>query len=260
MDRLNFVLTHFKEGRFDARRAYRRFRAMASDHANAWPRWWRPAVLSLSFAAIAALLFFRWQGAVTEYKAIDIVQSFTLKDGSRVTLAPGSTLALRAHRNPRAVSMSGKVYFEVAHDEAHPFTVDVPGARVQVLGTRFQVLQDSLGSRVDVTSGRVRLSCGNSSEILTAGQSASASADTVVRVPSTPNPSAWATKTFVYEAEPLGEVLKELSAYFGEKLVTASPGRLLTAKFGAEESLDEIIGLIESALGVSITRESGGTK
>ncbi|MBQ2543323.1 MAG: FecR domain-containing protein, partial [Bacteroidales bacterium] len=117
MDRINFVLTHFKEGLFDARRAYRRFRAMASDHANAWPRWWRPAVLSLSFAAIAALLFFRWQGAVTEYKAIDIVQSFTLKDGSRVTLAPGSTLVLRAHRNPRAVSMSGKVYFEVAHDE-----------------------------------------------------------------------------------------------------------------------------------------------
>ena len=131
--------------------------------AEAWPRWWLPAVLSLSFAAIAALLFFRWQGAVTEYKAIDIVQSFTLKDGSRVTLAPGSTLVLRAHRNPRAVSMSGKVYFEVAHDEAHPFTVDVPGARVQVLGTRFQVLQDSLGSRVDVTSGRVRLSCGNAS-------------------------------------------------------------------------------------------------
>ena len=51
-----------------------------------------------------------------------------------------------------------------------------------------------------------------------------------------------------------------MSAYFGENLSTASPGRLLTAKFGAEESLDEIIGLIESALGVSITMESGGTK
>ena len=260
MDRLNFVLTHFKEGRFDARRAYRRFRAMATDHVKAWPRWWRPAALSLAFAAVAAVLFFRWQGAVTEYKSIDIVQSFTLKDGSRVTLAPGSTLELRAHRNPRAVSMRGKVYFEVAHDEAHPFTVDVPGALVQVLGTQFQVLQDSLGSRVDVTSGRVRLSCGNVSEILTAGQSASASADTVVRVPQAPNPSAWATKTFVYEAEPLGDVLKELSAYFGENLSTTSPGRLLTAKFGAEESLDEIIGLIESALGVSITRATGGTK
>lgn len=254
MDRLNFVLTHFKEGRFDARRAYKRFRAVVSARAEAWPRWWRPAVLSLSFAAIAALLFFRWQGAVTEYKAIDIVQSFTLKDGSRVTLAPGSTLALRAHRNPRAVSMTGKVFFDVLHDEEHPFTVNVPGAGVQVLGTKFQVLQDSTGYRVDVTEGCVRFSNGRVSEELSAGESALSYADTVVRVAATPNPCVWATRTFVYDATPLGEVLKELSAFFGEALETKSPGRLLTAQFDADESLDEIIELIESALGVTIIR------
>ena len=260
MDRLTFVLTHFKEGRFDARKAFKRFRAEASARANAWRKWWRPAVLSLAFAALAAVLFFRWQGTVTEYKAIDITQSFTLKDGSRVTLAPGSALSLRAHLNPRAVSMTGKVYFEVTHDEAHPFTVDVPGAGVQVLGTKFQVLHDSAGTRVDVTEGCVRLSCGLVSEILTSGESASASADTVVRVTSTPNPTAWATKTFIYDATPLGEVLKELSEFFGEKLSTESPGRLLTAQFRADESLDDIIGLIETALGVSITRSSGGAR
>ncbi len=254
MDRINFVLTHFKEGRFDARRAYKRFRAVVSARAEAWPRWWRPAVLSLSFAAIAALLFFRWQGAVTEYKAIDIVQSFTLKDGSRVTLAPGSCLSLRAHRNPRTVSMTGKVFFDVLHDEEHPFTVNVPGAGVQVLGTKFQVLQDSTGYRVDVTEGRVRFSSGRVSEELSAGDSALSYADTVVRVAATPNPCVWATRTFIYDATPLGEVLKELSAFFGEALETKSPGRLLTAQFDADESLDEIIEVIESALGVTIIR------
>lgn len=254
MDRLNFVLTHFKEGRFDARRAYKRFRAVVSARAEAWRYRWRPAVLSLSFAVIAAVLFFRWQGSVTEYKAIDIVQSFTLKDGSRVTLAPGSCLSLRAHRNPRTVSMTGKVFFDVLHDEEHPFTVNVPGAGVQVLGTKFQVLQDSTGYRVDVTEGRVRFSSGRVSEELSAGESALSYADTVVRVAATPNPCVWATRTFVYDATPLGEVLKELSAFFGEALETKSPGRLLTAQFDADESLDEIIELIESALGVTIIR------
>ena len=171
MDRLNFVLTHFKEGRFDARRAYKRFRAVVSARAEAWRYRWRPAVLSLSFAVIAAVLFFSWQGSVTEYKAIDVVQSFTLKDGSRVTLAPGSCLSLRAHRNPRTVSMTGKVFFDVLHDEEHPFTVNVPGAGVQVLGTKFQVLQDSTGYRVDVTEGRVRFSSGRVSEELSAHHS-----------------------------------------------------------------------------------------
>lgn len=254
MDRLNFVLTHFKEGRFDARRAYKRFRAVVSARAEAWPRWWRSTALSLAFAAVAAVLFFRWQGAVTEYKAIDIVQSFTLKDGSRVTLAPGSCLSLRAHRNPRTVSMTGKVFFDVLHDEEHPFTVNVPGAGVQVLGTKFQVLQDSTGYRVDVTEGRVRFSSGRVSEELSAGESALSYADTVVRVAATPNPCVWATRTFIYDATPLGEVLKELSAFFGEELETKSPGRLLTAQFDADESLDEIIELIESALGVTIIR------
>ena len=254
MDRLNFVLTHFKEGRFDARRAYKRFRAEVSARAGAWRFRWRPAVLSLSFAVLAAVLFFRWQGRVTEYKAIDVVQSFTLKDGSRVTLAPGSCLSLRAHRNPRTVSMTGKVFFEVLRDEEHPFTVIVPGASVQVLGTKFQVYQDSTGSRVDVTEGRVRFSSGKASEVLSAGESAQAYADTVVRVAATPNPCVWATRTFIYDATPLGEVLKELSAFFGEALETKSPGRLLTAQFDADESLDEIIELIESALGVTIIR------
>ena len=146
------------------------------------------------------------------------------------------------------------MFFDVLHDEEHPFTVNVPGAGVQVLGTKFQVLQDSTGYRVDVTEGCVRFSNGRVSEELSAGESALSYADTVVRVAATPNPCVWATRTFVYDATPLGEVLKELSAFFGEALETKSPGRLLTAQFDADESLDEIIELIESALGVTIIR------
>lgn len=260
MDRLDFILKYFREGNLDWRKAYRKFRIAAGEKMVSGRSWWRPAAFAFAAAAIVAVLFFRWQNTVTEYFAPDVAQSFTLRDGSRVTLAPGSGLSLRPHRNPRAVRMTGKVYFEIEHDEAHPFTVDVSEARVQVLGTRFQVLQDSLGTRVDVTSGRVCLYCGSVSEILTSGESATASVDTVVRVPSMPNPAAWATKTFIYDATPLGEVLKELSAFFGETLSTGSPGKLLTAQFGADESLDEIIGLIESALGVSVSKISGGAE
>lgn len=39
----------------------------------------------------------------------------------------------------RAVSLTGEAWFEVAHDEKHPFTVDAGSLDLTVLGTTFNV-------------------------------------------------------------------------------------------------------------------------
>ena len=88
-----------------------------------------------------------------------------------------------------------------------------------------------------------------------AGQSASLrDAVPVLEEKPVPNPSAWATGEFRYEATPLETVLRELSAFYDVSLSTEAPSRLLTGTFSTAD-LDETLSLIEAALDVTIDRE-----
>ena len=71
-----------------------------------------------------------------------------------------------------------------------------------------------------------------------------------------PNPSAWATGVFRYDATPLDDVLKDLSAYYGVPLQVKgdSTGKSLTGEFSTD-SLDEILELIGLALEIELVRE-----
>ena len=68
-----------------------------------------------------------------------------------------------------------------------------------------------------------------------------------------PNPAAWATGYFRYEATPLAVVLEERSAYYGVSLSAPADGKSLTGEFSTE-SLDDILELIEQALEVKIEK------
>ena len=240
--KLSFVLRHYRPGMFDTQKAWEKVFGMASR---------RPArrILLWAMPIAAALIigvFFSWRNTWTEYNAYDLAQAFTLKDGTHVTLAP--------HKAPRRVEMAGKVHYAVARDEAHPFRVTAPAATVTVLGTVFQVSED----RVDVTEGRVRVdgSLGDG-VILTAGQSVRLqNGIPTLEETALPNPSAWATGVFRYDATPLDDVLKDLSAYYGVSLQVKgdSTGKSLTGEFSTE-NLDEILELIGLALDVELVRE-----
>lgn len=81
-----------------------------------------------------------------------------LPDGSRVTLAGDTRLALRwSARQRRVHLLQGMAAFDVASDPERPFVVDGGQAQVTVLGTQFGVnrLPDRL--RVSVTEGRVQV-------------------------------------------------------------------------------------------------------
>ncbi|HZS61633.1 MAG TPA: FecR domain-containing protein [Gemmatimonadaceae bacterium] len=63
--------------------------------------------------------------------------SVTLADGSRVTLAPATTL--RVSRSHRDVELTGEAYFVVRHDPAHPLIVRTSQGAIQDVGTEFDV-------------------------------------------------------------------------------------------------------------------------
>ena len=266
---IDFVAKSYEENRFDPKKALARSQNGSLRRSLILSK--RTVMLKriagvAAAAAVGIFLYLSWLTSWTGYAAYDIAQTFTLPDSSSVTLAPGSTLSLQKHKDKRLVQMTGKVYFNVRHDDRAPFRVDAGSGFVKVLGTRFQVdSRDPIS--VSVVSGKVLFSAIRSGEealILTKGQSAvldPAASKPVEITPKHPNPAAWATGEFIYDNTPLPEVLSELSEYYDVTLVAFDAGhssgesRSLSGEFSTS-SLPEILNLINSALGSDIQIES----
>lgn len=270
---IDFVAKSYEENRFDPKKALARSQNGSLRRSLSLSK--RTVMLKriagvAAAAAVGIFLYLSWLTSWTDYAAYDIAQTFTLPDSSSVTLAPGSTLRLLKHKDKRLVQMTGKVYFNVRHDDRAPFRVDAGSGFVKVLGTRFQVdSRDPIS--VSVVSGKVLFSAIRSGEealILTKGQSAvldPAASKPVEITPKHPNPAAWATGEFIYDNTPLPEVLSELSEYYDVTLVAFDAGhssgesRRLSGEFSTS-SLQEILNLINSALGTDIQIESQPTR
>lgn len=270
---IDFVAKSYEENRFDSKKALARSQNGSLRRSLSLSK--RTVMLKriagvAAVAAVGIFLYLSWLTSWTDYAAYDIAQTFTLPDSSSVTLAPGSTLRLQKHKDKRLVQMTGKVYFNVRHDDRAPFRVDAGSGFVKVLGTRFQVdSRDPIS--VSVVSGKVLFSAIRSGEealILTKGQSAvldPAASKPVEITPKHPNPAAWATGEFIYDNTPLPEVLSELSEYYDVTLVAFDAGhssgesRRLSGEFSTS-SLQEILNLINSALGTDIQIESQPTR
>lgn len=270
---IDFVAKSYEENRFDPKKALARSQNGSLHRSLSLSK--RTVMLKRIIGIAAAVIFgiflyTSWRTSWTDYMAYDIPQTFTLPDSSSVTLAPGATLRLQRHKDNRLVQMTGKVYFNVRHDDRAPFRVDAGTGFVKVLGTRFQV--DALDSTsVSVVSGKVLFTDSRSDGeglILTKGQSAvldPAASKPVEITPKHPNPAAWATGEFIYDNTPLPEVLSELSEYYGVTLVAFDAGhssgesRSLSGEFSTS-SLQEILNLINSALGTDIQIESQPTR
>ena len=96
----------------------------------------------------------------------------TLSDGTKVLLSPCSELRYPVifKGKERKVSLSGKAYFSVTHDERQPFVVSTFASDVVVLGTKFNVKADEerQAFSVALVEGSVKV-CGhgeNSKETL----------------------------------------------------------------------------------------------
>ena len=266
---IDFVAKSYEENRFDPKKALARSQNGSLRRSLSLSK--RTVMLKriagvAAAAAVGIFLYLSWLTSWTGYAAYDIAQTFTLPDSSSVTLAPGSTLRLQKHKGKRLVQMTGKVYFNVRHDDRAPFRVNAGSGFVKVLGTRFQVdSRDPIS--VSVVSGKVLFTDSRSDGeglILTKGQSAvldPAASKPVEITPKHPNPAAWATGEFIYDNTPLPEVLSELSEYYGVTLVAFDAGhssgesRSLSGEFSTS-SLPEILNLINSALGTDIQIES----
>ena len=205
-----------------------------------------------------------------------------LPDGTRVTLAPGGILRLRAGllgdsaaSGPREVALEGEAFFEVPHDARRPFVVRGAAGVVRDLGTSFSVrsygVERSL--RVAVTSGLVSLRAaapqpGDSlgdiglrdSLVLRAGDVGEVTPGGLpARLPKGAAASllSWTRDTLVFHDAPLSRVAAEIERWYAVRVdvpdaALARERLTATVPRGDLDAVLEVIGL---ALGVQPQRE-----
>jgi transmembrane sensor len=234
--------------------------------AVAGPRWTRFG-LAAAAAVVAMLGLRQWRsGAADATSAPRIVatkvgvrDSLTLADGSQVVLAPGSRLTVPAAfaDGDRTVVLEGAAYFDVKHDEAHPFTVRTADAEIRDIGTSFSVKTDAIGGvSVAVTQGIVALRKASSQMPTTVELRAGdrgvikAGAVAVSRGIVTADDMAWTRGQLVYRDAALSEVQADLKRWYGITLQVADSSLTrLTVTMGAQPDSARVISSIALILG-----------
>ena len=256
---MDFVLKHYREGKFDTQKAINRFNEahgiVQKPRRRVLP--WVSGVVATAAAVVLCVFLFRDNGQQIQLMASARMQEFVLPDGTGVTLAPGSRLTYK-ERSPRKTQLEGKAYFEVARDEDVPFEIKADGAYVKVLGTKFMVDAGSSVKDVYVTEGKVLFAKSSDAEgvILTKDMQATLSPDEnvpVIIVEPDVNSIAWQRGSFIFDRTPLRDVLETLSRHYQVLFVATDLDKQLSGEFYAED-LDLIISLIESALDVRIVK------
>lgn len=180
-----------------------------------WP--WGAAAGGAIAASVAAVMLLSSQEEPQRYEIATrpgerrVVQ---LDPGTRVTLN-GATSMTFDRANPRFASLAkGEALFQVRHDSANPFTLEVGSNVVQDAGTVFNVVHETGEVRVAVAEGKVVYNPARRPVSLQAGEAlvdtGSPQALDVTRVP-IGSVGSWKSGSVAYAAAPLSRVAADLS-------------------------------------------------
>lgn len=188
-------------------------------------------------------------------------RTVTLDDGSQVSLAGGTRLVLD-RKHPRDVDLeAGRALFEVTHDAARPFVVQVADATLTDLGTIFDVTRLADGARVSVSEGIVRIDMQDATETLNAGDGALAtSAGIERREVSTEEVAAWREGRLSWTGERLEVVAQDLARALNRP-ITVSPSvanRRFSGSLTASTEAANQRARLARLLGVSVVEDGEG--
>lgn len=171
-----------------------------------------------------------WQLALATRRGQQLEQD--LPDGSRIALDAQGRAELRYYAGRREVALlAGSAFFSVAADAGRPFVVEALGARVTVVGTRFEVAVGDAGElRVAVEEGHVQVQApGAAQQDLHAGDALRWSpADGVERASSPGEVAPWRSGWLDFRHVPLSEAVQRLARYSPVALQVAPDAADLT--------------------------------
>ena len=184
-----------------------------------------------------------------------------LSDGSVVYMNSESRLKypVKFIEDKRVVKLEGEAYFDVTHDEQHPFIVHTEQLNVKVLGTGFNVMAYKGDARTEVTlvHGKVDVKSKNISEILTPSRQFVMNNDTreyEVRSVNVNTYVDWKNGILNFDAMPLEELGEKVARWYGVKFFFSKESLKylkFSGAFKKYNNIDYILDLIEATTDVS---------
>ena len=232
----------------------------------------------LQYAAILLILFGIGSIAIFSYqKFIASPELISAKnvhpvDNKRITFPDGS-IAYLNHKSfvnypskfsgkHRVINVDGEAFFDVKHKPSQPFIVKTEKAKIEVLGTSFNVkVNKNNNVEVFVKNGKVKLSSIKQKDkhiILTPGIIGVIKDDKVIKRKNTnANYLSWITKKMYFKNTNLQEVIQTLEQTYkvNIKISEAIPAEQLslTATF-SEESIDHILKVISQTFDIEVNQ------
>ncbi|WP_236201815.1 FecR family protein [Pseudomonas pseudonitroreducens] len=143
-------------------------------------------------------------------------RSFTLEDGSRLSLNAGSSVDLAFDSNQRLILLRhGELVIQVAPDAQRPLIVRTAQGEARALGTRFLVSQEAHATRLVVLEHRVRASLAGQAQWreLGEGEAALLAADGIHPLSQQAYRADWLSGRLSVSDEPLEVVVDSLRPY-----------------------------------------------
>ncbi|MBV8251684.1 MAG: FecR domain-containing protein [Chitinophaga sp.] len=148
-----------------------------------------------------------------------------LPDGTKVWMNAESELSFPSafSSKERAVTLAGEAYFEVTNAADRPFIVNTKNQKVQVLGTSFNINAYTNEAMISTTliSGKVKVSAGDKSTVLLAGQQLQQNSSNWKILPNTDTDAvlAWKNGYFSFNNADIVTVMRQLERWYDIKVV-----------------------------------------
>lgn len=249
-------------------------RIAAANALREQPAWTRLRVPAAAAAVLIATALGVWslRGPKQAPLPFTIVQTvagqprtFALEDGTRVDLAPASTLRYRLTAGTRELSLVGAARFTVVHDAARPFVVQAGRARVTDIGTVFQVSAHTRDSfvAVSVSEGEVALRDSTSPAEITLRAGTGGFVDAMGAVKRAQIPAAqdtaWIGGTLQFTNAELTDVARTLSRWFDVDITVSDRTlgqRRITALYAAP-TLDDVLAALAATTNARVVHAQG---
>lgn len=220
-------------------------------------RWAAPA---MTLAAAACLALWAGPAMLLQLRADHVtgtaeLRQIDLPDGSRVTLAPASAIAVAIvddQPGRRVQLLSGEAFFQVRPDPARPFRVTARDVEATVLGTRFDVQLGSDDVAVSVEEGIVAVAAAGApietASRLVAGQFVRVTNKGKTTRGSEPPElvAAWRQGQLYAQETRLGDAIDQLRRYFGGTIVLTDnrlADRRITGAYNLADPEDALRGM-----------------
>jgi ferric-dicitrate binding protein FerR (iron transport regulator) len=236
---------------------------------NLYPLWARIAAAVLIVAASGYVLnYFVSRNESIRFESAGNTLDVTLPDGSHVSLNHHSKLTFAPDygKENRTVTLTGEGFFEVESNPQKPFIIEVNDARVEVLGTTFNVQGYSSHKELEVVveTGTVKFSVPHAKKnvILKAGDRGTyqkEKMDLSSRINHDVNFLSWKTRRIVFEESDLRSVVETLNRLYQANISIATevPDTcVLTVTFD-QQSLEAILNVLKTTLNLTYTIKEG---